>query len=96
MKKNKSIKFWVVGKNYFIRTVTHHLMGTLISFDDKELILKNASWIADDGRFHKFLIGEYTASLEVEPFPKDMLVCIGRNTIIDSVQWNLSLLREPK
>lgn len=99
MKKSnnkKKLVFWKVGKNYFIRTVTHHLMGTLISFDEKEFILKNASWIADDGRFHKFLVGDYTSSLEVEPFPKEMLICVGRGSLIDAVEWTLPLLREPK
>jgi hypothetical protein len=40
-----------VGKNYFIRTVTHHYTGKLIKVTPKELVLKDAAWIADDGRF---------------------------------------------
>ena len=38
-----------IGKNYFIRTVTHHLVGRLIKVTSKELVLEEASWIADDG-----------------------------------------------
>lgn len=39
-----------VGKNYFIRTVTHHHTGKLVAVYDHELVLENAAWIADDGR----------------------------------------------
>lgn len=77
-------EFWSVGKKYFIRTVTMHLTGELISFNDKELVLKNASWIADSGRFYDSL--KSGSFLEVEPFVEDVLV--NRECIIDATFWN--------
>lgn len=74
-----------VGKNYFIRTVTHHLTGKLVRVTSKELVLQQASWIADDGRFHDAL---KTGKLnEVEPFPKELDVIVGRGALIDAVVW---------
>jgi hypothetical protein len=31
-----------LGKNYFLRTVTHHHTGTLVLVTEHELVLKNA------------------------------------------------------
>ena len=44
-----------IGKNYFIRTVTHHLTGRLVKVTSKELVLEDGAWIADDGRFNEAL-----------------------------------------
>lgn len=84
MQKKSGIQpFWVVGKSYLIRTVTMIDTGTLVSVDDHEILLKDAAWVADTGRFHQTL---RTLSFEeVEPFP-DGLVAVGRGSIIDAVQ----------
>lgn len=83
-----------VGKNYFIRTVTHHLTGELIKVTAKELVLLNAAWIADDGRFHDAL---KTGKLnEVEPFPPTLEVIVGRGALIDCVEWTHKLPTEQK
>ena len=82
-----------VGKNYFIRTVTHHLTGKLIRVTAKELVLEDAAWIADDGRFHEALRdGKLN---EVEPFP-DGEVIVGRGSVIDAVTWKHVLPRVVK
>lgn len=85
-KKQPTISFFTPGKNYFIRTVTHHHCGTFVG-DTKqgEIVLKNASWIADDGRFTQALDGGVFS--EVEVFPKDSSVLINRTAIIDAVEW---------
>lgn len=81
-----------IGKNYFIRTVTHHLTGKLIKVTSKELVLSDAAWIADDGRFHDAL---KTGNLnEIEPFPSEVIV--GRGALIDACLWNHALPREQK
>jgi hypothetical protein len=91
MEKTKNTKskplperFWQPGKPYLIRTVTMIDTGVLVSIDDHEVILRDAAWIADTGRFHKALRDPSELN-EVEPFP-DGLVAIGRGTIIDAVQ----------
>ena len=88
--KRKSVKkvskesIWQIGKAYFIRTVTMHLIGELSVITDKELVLKKASWIADSGRFHDAL---KTGKLsEVEPFINDVIV--NRESIIDATLWS--------
>ena len=72
-----------VGKNYFIRTVTHHYTGRLVEVFKNELVLENAAWIADDGRFQQAL--EKCEYNEVEMFPADEKVVIGRGAILDAV-----------
>ena len=85
---------WKVGQNYFLRTVTHHLVGTLIEVTPKELWLKDASWVADDGRFHDAL---KTGNLnEIEPFPDGAEIPVGRGALIDAVIWAHDLPRVQK
>jgi len=74
---------WKIGKNYFIRTVTHHLTGKLVKVTKQELVLEKACWIADDGRFSDAL--NKVEFDEVEPFPETELI-VGRGSLIDAVQ----------
>ncbi len=84
--------FWHLGKAYFIRTVTMHLVGELSAFNDKELLLRNASWVADSGRFHDALkAGELN---EVEPFVNDVI--LNRDCIVDATVWNFQLPNQQK
>jgi hypothetical protein len=78
---------WVIGKIYLIRTVTMIQTGRLVQVTEHELVVEDAAWIADTGRFADALkTGKFT---EVEPFP-DGLVIIGRGAIIDAVQISAS------
>ena len=83
-----------VGKNYFIRTVTHHLTGKLVKVTSKELVLVDAAWIADDGRFMQAL--RDGSVKEVEPFPDGAEVVVGRGALIDAVIWKHDLPREQR
>lgn len=81
-----------VGKNVFVRTVTHHYTGKLTEADDRFLKLADAAWIADDGRFTQALAdGDLN---EVEPFPGEAL--IGAGSVIDLCEWLHTLPREQK
>ena len=72
-----------VGKNYFIRTVTHHHTGKLVEVGPQELVLENAAWIADDGRLTDSLAsGKFN---EIEMFPAGSRVIVGRASIIDAL-----------
>jgi hypothetical protein len=78
-----------LNENYFIRTVTFHYTGKLIEVFEHELVLKNASWIPDDGRFADALkSGNF---MEVEPYPCDEDVIIGRGALIDATVFNCPL-----
>lgn len=82
----------LIGKNVFVRTVTHHHTGRLVHADASFLTLADAAWIADDGRFHTALAnGELS---EVEPFPGGCLVNVG--AIIDVCEWLHDLPRDAK
>lgn len=76
---------WKVGQKYFIRTVTMHLTGELVSITKQELELKDAAWIADSGRFHK-AIADIKNCSEVEPFINNVI--IGRGSIVDATTIN--------
>ena len=92
-KVNANDAHWKIGKNYFIRTVTHHLVGKLVGVAPMELVLKDAAWVADDGRFSECLANGTVS--ECEPFP-DGEVVVGRGSLVDAVQWKGGLLRVVK
>jgi hypothetical protein len=72
---------WEIGKKYFIRTVTMHITGELVSISGQELVLKDAAWIADSGRFNE-AIKDIKKCKEVEPFENNVIV--GRGSIVDA------------
>lgn len=76
---------WKIGKCYLIRTVTMIQVGRLIWFGDKELVLTNAAWIADTGRFGDCLKDPGVIK-EAEPFVNDCIV--GRGAIVDATIWH--------
>jgi hypothetical protein len=77
-----------IGENYFIRTVTYAASGKLISVGKQEIVLTDACWIADTGRFSEQWgkSGDDMFS-EVEPFPTGEVI-IGRGAVIDAVRIN--------
>ena len=83
---------WNIGANYLIRTVTMIDTGRLVQVTPMELVLEDAAWIADTGRFADAL--KKSEFAEVEPFP-DGRVIIGRGSIIDAVEI-LTLPRSQK
>jgi hypothetical protein len=74
---------WEIGKIYLIRTVTMIDTGRLIAVTEQELVLEDAAWIADTGRFADAL--KKSEFGEVEPFP-DGRVIVGRGSVIDAVK----------
>ena len=94
MKKEgeKSPHPYQVGQNYFIRTVTHHFTGKLIRVTRNELVLQDAAWIADDGRFFDCIKdGKIN---EFEGYQDDVI--IGRGSLIDCTIWKHNLPRGQK
>lgn len=90
--ENSDKCFWEKGKSYFIRTVTMHLVGNLHDLTNKELLLKNAVWVADSGRFYDALkTGELS---EVEPFITDVI--LNRESIVDASEWKHAIPQEQK
>lgn len=74
---------WKIGANYLIRTVTMVDTGRLVAVTEHELVLEDAAWIADTGRFADALkIANFS---EVEPFPFGRVI-VGRGSLIDAVE----------
>jgi hypothetical protein len=85
-----------IGENYFIRTVTMSHVGKLEAVYDDILVLSNASWVADTGRFNDAMkCGlESLSSSEIEPFVNDIF--IGRGSLIDMTIYNFPLPTKQK
>ena len=82
---SKDDSAWEVGKNYLIRTVTMIDTGRLVAVTAQELVLEDAAWIADTGRFSQAVAAAEFG--EVEPFPAGRVI-VGRGSVIDAVQIN--------
>lgn len=82
---------FVVGEAYFIRTVTYHILGIVKSIKGSFLVLKDASWVADSGRFSEAL--EKGILSEVE-FAGDAIVSM--NAISDAYPWKNKVPKETK
>lgn len=81
------------GTKVYVRTVTHHQVGEIVSIEtvgqQSFLVLKNASWVADSGRWTTALKDSFSKTAEIEPFESEVLVNIG--SIIDVTEWKHEL-----
>lgn len=76
----------LVGSKWFFRTVTYHLVGEVKKMVGRFAYLKNASWVADSGRFMN-AIKDGTLS-EVEPVGDAF---VNLDTIVDFFPWKHEL-----
>lgn len=81
-----------VGRAVLVRTVTMYYTGRISLVKASEVVLSDAAWIADTGRFHNAL-RDGTLS-EIEPFIGP--VSINRGSIIDVTEWKHALPRDQK
>ena len=72
-----------VGTKYLFRTVTHIDVGEVKEITGKFATLKNASWIADTGRFADAL-KDTDKFNEVEPYTNDCIVNL--DSLIDATE----------
>jgi len=84
---------WQIGTAYHIRTVTQYFTGRLTQVTRQELVLEDAAWIADAGRFADALTSGSVS--EVEPYPTGKVI-IGRGSIVDACEWSHDLPRDQK
>lgn len=90
--KNQPKTPFEVGKKYLIRTVTMIQTGEVKEIYPQFLVLKDAAWIADTGRFSESLEDQNKFN-EVEPFKNDCIVGIG--SIVDATEI-LTLIKKLK
>lgn len=81
-----------IGKNIFIRTVTHYYTGRVKSLTSQFIELDDAAWIADTGRFHDFL--KDGSCNEYEGFIDPVLIPFG--AIVDITSWGHKLFTGKK
>ena len=81
-------------KKVIIRTVGEIIVGYVDTVTPQEIVLSNASWIADTGRWHDFLRDGTTQQLEVEPYLDE--VRVGRGVIVTWSLWRHNLLRKQR
>lgn len=80
-----------VGKAYFIRTVTYFATGKVKAIVGQFIVLDDAAWIADTGRFSDAIMKGIL--LEVEPVET---MFINLNAISDAFPWTHKLPRDLK
>jgi hypothetical protein len=82
----------MIGRKWFFKTVTYHFTGEVTNIiNGKFLVLKNAAWIVDSGRFSNAIL-KGTLD-EVEPV-KDWIVNL--DTVTDFGEWNFDLPMDQK
>jgi hypothetical protein len=81
-----------VGNPVLIRSVTHYYTGRIVIVTKDEIVLEDAAWIADTGRFSEAL--KNGLFIEVEPFVQP--VAVGRGAIVDVTDWTHALPRSAK
>ena len=84
---------WRIGEKYLIRTVTMVLTGRLKEVYGQELVLEEAAWIADTGRFMQAT--KEGGFDEVEPWDADEII-IGRGSVIDAGVVSFDLPKKQK
>lgn len=72
-----------IGAIYLIRTVTMIDTGRIVAASHRYIVLEDAAWIADTGRFSAAL--KKCQFNEVEPFP-DGRVILNTGSIIDAIK----------
>lgn len=81
-----------VGEKYLIRTVTVYVVGRVREIVGDFIVLDDASWVGDTGRFSEALA---TGKLnEIERVPDGQIVSLG--AIADAQPWHHTLPKETK
>lgn len=95
--KSKAVKIQSplrVGNSVFIRTVTNYYTGRVVGVTKSEILLTDAAWVADTGRFADFL--KTGNANEVEPYPDGMVVSVPRDSGAEVSNWAHPLLRSQR
>lgn len=83
---------YIIGKNYFIRTVTYFFTGKLTNIYENELVLSDAAWIPDTGAYSN----SFDTGIHEEVEPLNNPIIINRLSIIDVTEWLKDLPRKQK
>lgn len=81
----------LVGKKWYFRTVTYHMVGEVVKLVGSFVMLKNSSWVADSGRWMQAIRDGVLN--EVEPTGVSY---VNINTVTDFVEWKHPLPKDQK
>ena len=81
----------LIGEKLFLRTVTYHIIGKVKKTIDKILVLSDASWVADSGRFQQAI---KNGDLDEVEFVGDWFVNL--DSVTDFGVWKHALPTEQK
>jgi hypothetical protein len=87
-----SLHPYKIGQKIIVRTVTMHFTGKVEAVYPGEIVLSEAAWIADTGRWAQALLSGELG--EVEPYPD--LCIVSRGAIVDVSPWLHNLPRTVK
>ena len=77
-----------------IRTITMIYTGRLIKSSNNELVITEACWIPDTGRWMEACkTGSFD---EIEPYPSNAEVIINRDAVLDLFKISFNLPQEQK
>ena len=82
---------FIIGKAYLIRTVTYHMLGRIEKVSGDFLVLADASWVADSGKFSTAIA---TGELSENEYVGDAIVNL--TAIVDAFPWGHNIKRETK
>ena len=91
---NSSETAYKLGQSYLFRTVTHYWVGKIVSIYENEVVLENASWVADTGRFSECLSSGFPENAEYETAIGKTIV--HRAAIVDASEWKHELPKTSK
>jgi hypothetical protein len=77
-----------VGKKFFIRMVTYHLVGRITKVMANLFVMEDSSWVADSGGFSDAIKKGLGENAEIEPVGQSI---ININAIVDMFPYNHSL-----
>ncbi|NCB44474.1 MAG: hypothetical protein EOM59_17920 [Clostridia bacterium] len=80
-----------IGKSFYFRTVTYHLVGKVTNVLGHFLQLESASWVADSGRFMQAI--KNGTLVEVEPVG---IAFVNLESVTDFFPWKNELPTEQK
>jgi hypothetical protein len=81
----------LIGKKWFFRTITYHLVGRVVKRVGTFLLLEDASWVADSGRFMN-CVKDGTLD-EVEPVGE---IFVNLESVGDFFLWKHALPKDQK
>lgn len=81
-----------VGDAVIIRTVTLYYTGRVQRVEAGFVVLTDAAWIADTGRWSTAMTSGVLG--EIEPYPGEVAVSLG--AVIDVAPWSHTLPRDTK